>query len=249
MTGALHEDIAAAARNRGLRLVRSRVRTPGKAGFGKVGLVDKSLKPLFGIEDGQPAASLDDVATYLRGLEAKDWGESLGGGDRPRKKLPRARPKAAGPIKAAPPPKPNTEEPKVRAARSTDAPALVELVHELGAESNEAQIRANLGQLKKSGETPLVATLAGDVVGLCGLGRRIAVHRPAPIGRITVLVVKEEVQGLGIGRLLVEAAERWMRQSGCYLAEVTSNDRRADAHAFYRHLGYDRTSIRFAKDL
>ena len=64
-----------------------------------------------------------------------------------------------------------------------------------------------------------------------------------------MLVVAEEAQGHGIGRMLVEAAEAWMRKHGCTLVEVTSNDRRADAHAFYRHMGYERTSIRFAKSL
>jgi GNAT superfamily N-acetyltransferase len=75
------------------------------------------------------------------------------------------------------------------------------------------------------------------------------IHREAPIGRISPLVVDEKAQGHGIGRMLVEAAEDWCRKRGCKLVEVTSNDRRTAAHAFYRHMGYERTSMRFAKTL
>jgi GNAT superfamily N-acetyltransferase len=49
--------------------------------------------------------------------------------------------------------------------------------------------------------------------------------------------------------MLVEAAEAWCRKAGCKIVEVTSNDRRSAAHAFYRHLGYERTSMRFMKKL
>jgi GNAT superfamily N-acetyltransferase len=84
---------------------------------------------------------------------------------------------------------------------------------------------------------------------MCGISRRVVIHRPAPLGRITALIVSKEAQGEGIGRMLVGAAEEWMRKKGCKLVEVTSNDRRAAAHAFYRHMGYERSSIRFFKKL
>ena len=49
--------------------------------------------------------------------------------------------------------------------------------------------------------------------------------------------------------MLVEAAEQRLESSAAGMVEVTSNDRLADAHAFYRHMGYERTSIRFFKKL
>jgi GNAT superfamily N-acetyltransferase len=138
---------------------------------------------------------------------------------------------------------------KVRAAKPGDAPRLVELIHELGHEIDENRVRKNLAALKKTGETPLVATIGKQLVGMCGVGRRVVIHRPAPLGRITALVVTKAAQGHGIGKMLVEAAEAWMRKGGCQLVEVTSNDRRTEAHAFYRHLDYERSSIRFFKKL
>lgn len=250
------DQLAETARNRGLKLVRSRVRTPGKRSFGKVGLTDASGKPVYGMDAKGPVGSPDDVELYLRNLGARDWGASLDVAVMPRKKKPKraaandSEPEAAPKSKraAAPPAKPEPKL-KVRDAKPSDAPRLVELIHQLGHGIEEKQVRRNLAALTKSGETPLVATLDKIVVGMCGVGRRVVIHRPAPLGRITALVVSKDAQGHGIGRRLVEAAEEWMRKKGCQLVEVTSNDSRAAAHAFYRHLGYERSSIRFFKKL
>jgi len=255
------DELAETARNRGLKLVRSRVRTPGKRRFGKVGLTDPEGKPVLGMDEKGPTAKPEEVEQYLRNLGAKDWGASLGVAVMPRKKKrprperepandteeqPRRRrePRPEPEPEPAPPPKP-----KIREAKPGDAKVLAKLIGYLGHEIDEKGVRKNLSKLAKLGETPLVATLDKQVVGLVGMHRMLAVHRPAPVGRINVLVVAEEAQDHGIGRLLVEAAEQWCRKAGCKIVEVTSNDRRTAAHAFYRHLGYERTSMRFMKKL
>lgn len=252
------DELAESARNRGLKLVRSRVRTPGKRRFGKVGLTDASGKPVFGMDAKGPVAKPEDVEDYLRNLGAKDWGASLDVAVLPRKRKPKREAandrepapeaKRVPPPPPPPPPKPKPKQ-KVREARPSDAARLAGLIGELGHEITEKQVRKNLSALKKSGEIPLVATLDKKVVGMCGVGCRVVIHRPGPLGRITALVVAKEARGAGIGRMLVEAAEEWMRGEGCQLVEVTSNDRRPEAHAFYRHMGYERTSIRSFKKL
>ena len=248
------DALAETARNRGLKLVRSRVRMPNKRRFGKVGLTDKSGNAVFGMDAKGPAAKPEDVESYLRNLGASDWGASLDVAVLPRKRKPtkvapapandrEPAPKtqrAAKPKPAPPPPKP-----KLRDAKPTDAPRLLELIQELGHEIDEKRLRKNIGALAKLGEAPLVVTLDKKIVGMCGISKRIVVHRPAPLGRITALIVTKEAQGHGIGAMLVHAAEDWMRKAGCQLVEVTSNDSRAKAHAFYRHLGYERSSHRF----
>lgn len=262
------DDLAQSARNRGLKLVRSRVRTPGKRRFGKVGLADASGKPVLGIDAKGPMATVDEVQEYLRDLDAKDWGASLDVAVLPRKKRspkaggprrapandvePQATPRREPQPKAPPEPKRPPEsrpEPKLREAKGSDAPILAELIGDLGHEIDKKAVQKNLKALKKADEMPLVAILGKRVVGLCAVHRTITVHREAPIGRITILVVAKDAQDQGIGRLLVEGAEKWCRKRGCRLIEVTSNDRLAQAHAFYRHMGFERSSIRFFKTL
>jgi GNAT superfamily N-acetyltransferase len=255
------DELAESARNRGLKLVRSRVRTPGKRGFGKVALTDKSGKAVLGMEAKGPSASPEEVEDYLRNLGARDWGASLDVAVMPRKKKPArqaANDVGPGPKRQAPtaPPatkpesKPKPEpKPKIREAKPGDAEALVVLIALLEHDVEVKGVRKRIASLAKQDLAPLVATLDKQVVGLCGIHRMIAIHRPKPVGRINILAVAETARGKGIGRMLVEAAETKLREDGCGIVEVTCNDRLAKAHAFYRHMGYERTSIRFAKTL
>ena len=253
--------LAETARNRGLKLVRSRVRTPGKRRFGKVGLTDARGKAVFGMDEKGPTAKPEEAEEYLRNLGAKDWGASLGVAVMPRKrkastKKTPAKKEAANdrePAPKPPPPSPPTPKPKpklkVRDAKPGDASALVKLMRLLEHDVDEKGIRKRISALIKDKLPPLVATLDKKVVGLCGLHRMVTVHRDEPVGRVTILVVDEECRRKGVGKMLLQAAEDHLRKRGCGLIEATSNDRLTSAHGFYRHMGYERTSIRFAKRL
>jgi len=263
------DALAETARNRGLKLVRSRVRTPGKRRFGKVGLTDPRGKAVFGMDDKGPTAKPEDVEHYLRNLGARDWGASLDVAVMPRKKPKKVRaaandtepdpaprpPRPPQPVRQqerpeppppSPPPKPKL---KLRDAKADDAKALVPLMQLLGHETDAKGVRKRINQLAQDKLAPIVAMLDKQIVGLVGIHRMVTIHRDRPVGRITILVVAEGARGQGVGRMLTEAAEQHLKALGCGMVEVTSNDRLARAHAFYRHLGYERTSMRFCKKL
>lgn len=138
---------------------------------------------------------------------------------------------------------------EIRSARAEDADQLVDLIAVLEHRVDAAGVARRIAALSIAGIPQLVAANGDRVLGLCGLHLMTAIHRDAPVGRITILVVREEARGQGIGRKLVSAAEELMRARGCAFLEVTSNRRLTQAHEFYEAVGYDRTSYRFAKAL
>jgi ribosomal protein S18 acetylase RimI-like enzyme len=52
-----------------------------------------------------------------------------------------------------------------------------------------------------------------------------------------------------VGKLLMERAEQIGSAAGCEFVELTSAMDRAEAHAFYRSIGYKPNSLRFRKPL
>jgi GNAT superfamily N-acetyltransferase len=138
---------------------------------------------------------------------------------------------------------------QIRDALASDASILTKLIVGLGHRITEADVRRNLDRLAPMGLLPLVATCGDEVIGLCGLSEMVTIHRNAPVGRISILVVAEDHRNGGIGALLVAEAEKRLTSRGCKMVEVTSNMRRELAHGFYEKLGYERTSFRFMKRL
>jgi ribosomal protein S18 acetylase RimI-like enzyme len=238
------------AANRGLKLVRSRLRTPGKGDYGRYGLTDAGGAQLLGFGRSGLTATAEEIEAYLHKGAAADWKTSLRavGAKAPAPARKRAPPKAEPEPVPEPEPEVEPEPPPlaIRPARPRDSEAIAALVTKLGFAATADEIAERLATMKKA--PPLVAE-QGEVIGILTWNVTGMLHRPQPVGRITMMAVAEGERRRGVGRALVDAACERLRAAGCGLVEVTSNVDLSGAHSFYRKLGFERTSYRFARKL
>jgi len=258
------DALRAMAQNRGCKLVRSRRRKPG-GDYGRYGLKDSQTgREVLGFGEDGLTATAEEIERFLRGGLAATWKQSVAATPAAAKAKPaRRRAEDVEEAEAPPPParsrrpepelepEPESEpepEPTVREAKAGDSAAIAALVTALGFPSDAAEVARRLAALRKAGEPPLVVE-EGATLGVLTWHVTPALHRPRPVGRVTMMIVDAKARGRGLGTALLDAAEARLRAAGCGLVEVTSNIELGGAHAFYRRRGYERTSYRFAKDL
>lgn len=143
---------------------------------------------------------------------------------------------------------------RIRPAHHADATAVNELLEQLGYPQDGPATTAH--RVHTWTEDPAsavyVAEAGNDLLGLIAVHVCPFLERDGSWGRIVALVVSDRARGRGVGSELVAAAESFAATRGCVRMEVTSADRRHDAHAFYRHCGYidqGGNSSRFLRDL
>ena len=138
---------------------------------------------------------------------------------------------------------------EVRVACEGDAASMAVLLSQLGHPLPLERLTANLtmlGSLPSFGT--FVALLQHQVVGMTSAFFTPVLHRPYPVGRVSVLVVHEAFTGRGIGAVLLRHAESFLRGHGCARVEVTSAAHRDAAHRFYRQHGYAQQGVRFSRE-
>ena len=138
----------------------------------------------------------------------------------------------------------------IREARPDDAPALAELLTQLGYPTDAAHIPERLENVHaRPGTTVLVAEHLGRVVGVVTVHLFAAMHSDDPAAWLTALVVDASARGKGVGSALVARAEQWAIEHGAHNLALTSALRRKEAHEFYKRRDYEHTGVRLVKNL
>jgi GNAT superfamily N-acetyltransferase len=88
----------------------------------------------------------------------------------------------------------------------------------------------------------------GKILGLLGFGIRENVEEVSRFGEVSALEVNTDDRLKGVGRLMMQYAEKLAREMGCQVTWLVSGfAREEDAHKFYQRLGYQTTGYRFVK--
>ena len=120
--------------------------------------------------------------------------------------------------------------------------AIARLSETLGYKASEGATRERLRSiLLLSSELMLVAVDANErIVGWLQAHASHVIESGFRV-EIVGLVVDPTIRRAGVGRSLVQEAERWARSLGAPLIVVRSNVLRVESHAFYPALGYAST--------
>lgn len=139
----------------------------------------------------------------------------------------------------------------IRLAVPADAPALCELLGQLGYPAAETELPARLDAIENFPGAAAFVAMNGyrEVVGLVTTHIFPSIHDNEPVAWITTLVVLEDARGAGIGSALVSHVEQWAARCGARRLSVTSGKQRVETHEWYEKRDYERTGLRFTKRL
>ena len=136
----------------------------------------------------------------------------------------------------------------IRPARSDDLPVMLALIQADPISSSRlgqtpavtAEVLASFAAIERSAEhQQWVAEQSGEVVGIYQLSFLPGLARNGMWRALIESVhVRADRRSSGVGAAMISHAIEQAQQHGCGIVQLTSDKRRADAHRFYRRLGF-----------
>jgi GNAT superfamily N-acetyltransferase len=122
-----------------------------------------------------------------------------------------------------------------------DAEIIMSLIEQLGYEATKAEtIKRIKNIISNEDHFACTAIVENKIVGW--IHAFVSIYLESnPFVEIGGLIVEENFRGLGIGKKLIDEAEKWMISKNIYKLRVRTNVNRKDTHRFYLNHGFSLT--------
>jgi GNAT superfamily N-acetyltransferase len=137
----------------------------------------------------------------------------------------------------------------VRIATPADAPEIARLNRLFNGVDEPQENYARRLVDPRRVDTPLLAEIEGQAIGIANLRLLTAVFYSEPYAELTELFVEERARRLGAGVALVSFAEDLARKAGAAEMLILTDFYNKTAQQLYRKLGYEHYDIALVKNL
>ena len=144
----------------------------------------------------------------------------------------------------------------IRPSSENDIPILLGLLYDLGRPKPQKDSDVDLFRKlvtkydKDSDKIVLVAEIDDmKIVGMVSVMFLPRLNQLTLEMYIPELVVLEKYQNHGIGKKLINSCITLAKEKKCHRIRLESGNQRKDSHEFYKHLGFEQSSLSFTKKL
>ena len=134
----------------------------------------------------------------------------------------------------------------------TDMPQIAALACELGYPTTEEEMSSRMKNILQNEDYKTVVIAKGHtILGFIGMFKCFYWERNGCYIRIQSLVVSKDAKRLGIGKMLIQAAEKWGHETGALTLSLNCGHKaaREAAHQFYPQMGFLHSAAGYTKEL
>ena len=144
----------------------------------------------------------------------------------------------------------------IRESTYDDIPSLLELLYELGRpkpqKDNELEKFTALlkNYMQEEDKKILVAQIDNSkIIGMISMVFLSRLNQNTSEMYVPELIVSQNYRSKGIGKKLINFSIELGKEKKCHRIRLESGNQRIESHKFYKHLGFEDSSIFFTKNL
>jgi ribosomal protein S18 acetylase RimI-like enzyme len=144
----------------------------------------------------------------------------------------------------------------IRESTYDDIPSLLELLYELGRpkpqKDNELEKFTKLlkNYIQEDDKKILVAQIGNSkIIGMISIVFLSRLNQNTLEMYVPELIVSKNYRSKGIGKKLINFSIELGKEKKCHRMRLESGNHRIESHKFYKHLGFEDSSIFFTKNL